>query len=83
MLWVTLQSVTLPLSIWIFTVIEMLIILFIVVFYSREQLSSLLKTYNSYYSDQENLQLSHTQVRISVKIIQKAQCDSRKSTNGC
>ncbi|KFZ60891.1 Ras association domain-containing protein 6, partial [Podiceps cristatus] len=26
-------------------------------FYSREQLSSLLKTYNSYYSDQENLQL--------------------------
>ncbi|KFV18856.1 Ras association domain-containing protein 6, partial [Tauraco erythrolophus] len=30
-------------------------------FYSREQLSSLLKTYNSYYSDQENLQLSHNQ----------------------
>ncbi|NWW44520.1 RASF6 protein, partial [Pedionomus torquatus] len=30
-------------------------------FYSREQLSSLLKTYNSYYSDQANLQLSHTQ----------------------
>ncbi|NWR75353.1 RASF6 protein, partial [Centropus unirufus] len=30
-------------------------------FRSREQLSSLLKTYNSYYSDQENLQLSHTQ----------------------
>ncbi|NWS72882.1 RASF6 protein, partial [Crotophaga sulcirostris] len=28
---------------------------------SREQLSSLLKTYNSYYSDQENLQLSHTE----------------------
>ncbi|GAB0189490.1 ras association domain-containing protein 6 [Grus japonensis] len=27
----------------------------------REQLSSLLKTYNSYYSDQENLQLSHSQ----------------------
>ncbi|KFW67677.1 Ras association domain-containing protein 6, partial [Pygoscelis adeliae] len=27
----------------------------------REQLSSLLKTYNSYYSDQENLQLSHNQ----------------------
>ncbi|NXT50000.1 RASF6 protein, partial [Pluvianellus socialis] len=31
-------------------------------FYSREQLSSLLKTYNSYYSDQENLQLSHSQI---------------------
>ncbi|NWU59263.1 RASF6 protein, partial [Dromas ardeola] len=30
-------------------------------FYSREQLTSLLKTYNSYYSDQENLQLSHNQ----------------------
>ncbi|KAM9030463.1 ras association domain-containing protein 6 isoform 1-T2 [Ara ararauna] len=30
-------------------------------FISREQLSSLLKTYNSYYSDQENLQLSRTQ----------------------
>ncbi|NXU57784.1 RASF6 protein, partial [Turnix velox] len=30
-------------------------------FYSREQLNSLLKTYNSYYSDQENLQLSHQQ----------------------
>ncbi|NXJ81695.1 RASF6 protein, partial [Trogon melanurus] len=30
-------------------------------FYSREQLSSLLKTYNSYYSDQENLQLSCNQ----------------------
>ncbi|KFR12863.1 Ras association domain-containing protein 6, partial [Opisthocomus hoazin] len=30
-------------------------------FYSREQLRSLLKTYNSYYSDQENLQLSHNQ----------------------
>ncbi|NXC13931.1 RASF6 protein, partial [Corythaeola cristata] len=30
-------------------------------FHSREQLSSLLKTYNSYYSDQENLQLSHNQ----------------------
>ncbi|NXN22184.1 RASF6 protein, partial [Nycticryphes semicollaris] len=30
-------------------------------FYSREQLRSLLKTYNSYYSDQENLQLSHEQ----------------------
>ncbi|NXV80568.1 RASF6 protein, partial [Atlantisia rogersi] len=30
-------------------------------FYCREQLSSLLKTYNSYYSDQENLQLSHSQ----------------------
>ncbi|KFM07571.1 Ras association domain-containing protein 6, partial [Aptenodytes forsteri] len=30
-------------------------------FCSREQLSSLLKTYNSYYSDQENLQLSHNQ----------------------
>ncbi|NXN11342.1 RASF6 protein, partial [Indicator maculatus] len=28
---------------------------------SREQLNSLLKTYNSYYSDQENLQLSHNQ----------------------
>ncbi|KFP72349.1 Ras association domain-containing protein 6, partial [Apaloderma vittatum] len=28
---------------------------------SREQLSSLLKTYNSYYSDQENLQLSYNQ----------------------
>ncbi|KAM6261719.1 ras association domain-containing protein 6 [Porphyrio hochstetteri] len=28
---------------------------------TREQLSSLLKTYNSYYSDQENLQLSHSQ----------------------
>ncbi|KAF1500757.1 Ras association domain-containing protein 6, partial [Eudyptula minor] len=27
----------------------------------REQLGSLLKTYNSYYSDQENLQLSHNQ----------------------
>ncbi|NXE20962.1 RASF6 protein, partial [Ardeotis kori] len=30
-------------------------------FYSREQLSSLLKTYNSYYADQENLQLSCNQ----------------------
>ncbi|NXW33096.1 RASF6 protein, partial [Phaetusa simplex] len=30
-------------------------------FYSREQLTSLLKTYNSYYSDQENLQLTHNQ----------------------
>ncbi|XP_009568514.2 ras association domain-containing protein 6 [Cuculus canorus] len=30
-------------------------------FITREQLSSLLKTYNSYYSDQENLQLSYTQ----------------------
>ncbi|NXY82390.1 RASF6 protein, partial [Alcedo cyanopectus] len=30
-------------------------------FSSREQLSSLLRTYNSYYSDQENLQLSHNQ----------------------
>ncbi|NXS67080.1 RASF6 protein, partial [Pandion haliaetus] len=30
-------------------------------FYPREQLRSLLKTYNSYYSDQENLQLSHNQ----------------------
>ncbi|KAM9381836.1 ras association domain-containing protein 6 [Phaethornis superciliosus] len=30
-------------------------------FITREQLSSLLKTYNSYYSDQENLQLSHNQ----------------------
>ncbi|NXJ67701.1 RASF6 protein, partial [Rostratula benghalensis] len=30
-------------------------------FCSREQLRSLLKTYNSYYSDQENLQLSHEQ----------------------
>ncbi|NXS96159.1 RASF6 protein, partial [Jacana jacana] len=30
-------------------------------FCSREQLRSLLKTYNSYYSDQENLQLSHDQ----------------------
>ncbi|NWW87031.1 RASF6 protein, partial [Rhynochetos jubatus] len=30
-------------------------------FYSREQLCCLLKTYNSYYSDQENLQLSHNQ----------------------
>ncbi|KFV52667.1 Ras association domain-containing protein 6, partial [Tyto alba] len=30
-------------------------------FYSREQLSSLLKIYNSYYSDQENLQLSCNQ----------------------
>ncbi|NXF36062.1 RASF6 protein, partial [Nyctibius bracteatus] len=30
-------------------------------FLTREQLSSLLKTYNSYYSDQENLQLSHNQ----------------------
>nr|XP_010309423.1 PREDICTED: ras association domain-containing protein 6 [Balearica regulorum gibbericeps] len=30
-------------------------------FITREQLSSLLKTYNSYYSDQENLQLSHSQ----------------------
>ncbi|NXD71797.1 RASF6 protein, partial [Eolophus roseicapillus] len=30
-------------------------------FYFREQLSSLLKTYNSYYSDQENLQLSCSQ----------------------
>ncbi|NWT37122.1 RASF6 protein, partial [Chroicocephalus maculipennis] len=28
---------------------------------SREQLTSLLKTYNSYYSDQENLQLTHNQ----------------------
>lgn len=28
---------------------------------TREQLSSLLKTYNSYYSDQENLQLSYNQ----------------------
>ncbi|XP_063193349.1 ras association domain-containing protein 6 isoform X2 [Chroicocephalus ridibundus] len=27
----------------------------------REQLTSLLKTYNSYYSDQENLQLTHNQ----------------------
>ncbi|XP_054248296.1 ras association domain-containing protein 6 [Indicator indicator] len=30
-------------------------------FLTREQLNSLLKTYNSYYSDQENLQLSHNQ----------------------
>ncbi|NXV52041.1 RASF6 protein, partial [Uria aalge] len=30
-------------------------------FYSREQVTSLLKTYNSYYSDQENLQLTHNQ----------------------
>ncbi|NXI64842.1 RASF6 protein, partial [Anseranas semipalmata] len=30
-------------------------------FITREQLSSLLKTYNSYYSDQANLQLSHNQ----------------------
>ncbi|XP_010015101.1 PREDICTED: ras association domain-containing protein 6 [Nestor notabilis] len=30
-------------------------------FITREQLSLLLKTYNSYYSDQENLQLSHSQ----------------------
>ncbi|NWX52220.1 RASF6 protein, partial [Steatornis caripensis] len=30
-------------------------------FYSREQLGSLLKTYNSYYSDQQNLQLSLNQ----------------------
>lgn len=30
-------------------------------FITREQLGSLLKTYNSYYSDQENLQLSHNQ----------------------
>ncbi|XP_065490275.1 ras association domain-containing protein 6 [Caloenas nicobarica] len=30
-------------------------------FITREQLSSLLKTYNSYYSDQENLQLSYNQ----------------------
>ncbi|XP_009484340.2 ras association domain-containing protein 6 [Pelecanus crispus] len=30
-------------------------------FITREQLSSLLKTYNSYYSDQEHLQLSHNQ----------------------
>ncbi|NWH53252.1 RASF6 protein, partial [Fregata magnificens] len=30
-------------------------------FITREQLCSLLKTYNSYYSDQENLQLSHNQ----------------------
>uniref|UniRef100_A0A8B9QCD2 Ras association domain family member 6 n=1 Tax=Apteryx owenii TaxID=8824 RepID=A0A8B9QCD2_APTOW len=34
---------------------------FIVIFSFREQLSSLLKTYNSYYSDQENLQLSYNQ----------------------
>lgn len=32
--------------------------------HSREQLSSLLKNYNSYYSDQENLQLTYNQVRI-------------------
>ncbi|NXI38372.1 RASF6 protein, partial [Galbula dea] len=32
-----------------------------IVIFSREQLNSLLKTYNSYYSDQENLQLSHSQ----------------------
>ncbi|XP_054059844.1 ras association domain-containing protein 6 isoform X1 [Rissa tridactyla] len=30
-------------------------------FITREQLTSLLKTYNSYYSDQENLQLTHNQ----------------------
>ncbi|KFO90394.1 Ras association domain-containing protein 6, partial [Buceros rhinoceros silvestris] len=30
-------------------------------FITREQLRSLLKTYNSYYADQENLQLSHSQ----------------------
>ncbi|KFQ24002.1 Ras association domain-containing protein 6, partial [Merops nubicus] len=30
-------------------------------FITREQLSFLLRTYNSYYSDQENLQLSHNQ----------------------
>ncbi|NXH21458.1 RASF6 protein, partial [Bucco capensis] len=30
-------------------------------FITREQLNSLLKTYNSYYSDQENLQLSQNQ----------------------
>jgi len=44
---------------------------FIVVFYPREQLHSLLKTYNSYYSDQENLQLSYDQVRICAKMVQK------------
>lgn len=44
---------------------------FIVVFYPREQLHSLLKVYNSYYSDQENLQLSYDQVRICVKMKQK------------
>ncbi|NXO00559.1 RASF6 protein, partial [Rhinopomastus cyanomelas] len=31
-------------------------------FITREQLNSLLKTYNSYYSSQENLQLSHNQL---------------------
>ncbi|NXN58280.1 RASF6 protein, partial [Rynchops niger] len=30
-------------------------------FITREQLTSLLKTYNSYYSDEENLQLRHNQ----------------------
>ncbi|NXC65809.1 RASF6 protein, partial [Anhinga anhinga] len=39
-------------------------------FYSREQLSSLLKTYNSYYSDQENLQLSHNQQEGSKPLIE-------------
>ncbi|KAF1402803.1 Ras association domain-containing protein 6, partial [Spheniscus humboldti] len=36
----------------------------------REQLSSLLKTYNSYYSDQENLQLSHNQQEGSKPLIE-------------
>ncbi|KAF1659811.1 Ras association domain-containing protein 6, partial [Aptenodytes patagonicus] len=39
-------------------------------FCSREQLSSLLKTYNSYYSDQENLQLSHNQQEGSKPLIE-------------
>ncbi|NXN40989.1 RASF6 protein, partial [Rhinoptilus africanus] len=39
-------------------------------FYSREQLSSLLKTYNSYYSDQENLQLSYNQREGSKPVIE-------------
>ncbi|XP_064306812.1 ras association domain-containing protein 6 [Phalacrocorax carbo] len=39
-------------------------------FITREQLSSLLKTYNSYYSDQENLQLSHNQQEGSKPLIE-------------
>ncbi|XP_062430245.1 ras association domain-containing protein 6 [Rhea pennata] len=37
---------------------------------TREQLSSLLKTYNSYYSDQENLQLSYSQTEGSKPFIE-------------
>ncbi|NXI11465.1 RASF6 protein, partial [Irena cyanogastra] len=39
-------------------------------FVTREQLSSLLKNYNSYYSDQENLQLTYNQREGSIPFIE-------------